>query len=193
VSLRVKKCLIISLNNPNSKFTIQNWRMKQLSYLFILVLFFAACQGDSKQTTTTPPTVAIKKIPIPKFDRDAAYDYVAKQVEFGPRVPNSDAHKATKEWLSSELKANGATVIEQDFVATAYTGEKLNSTNIIGQYNPKAKKRIVLAAHWDSRHITDNDPDAAKQNLPVDAADGRLWRPQTWKQLFMGFRFAILV
>lgn len=145
--------------------------MKQLSYLLILALFFAACQGDSKQTTTAPPKVAVKKIPIPKFDREAAYNYVAKQVEFGPRVPNTPAHKATKEWLSSQLKANGATVIEQDFVATAYTGEKLNSTNIIGQYNPKAKKRIVLAAHWDSRHITDNDPDATKQNLPVDAAD----------------------
>ncbi|MFK7981689.1 MAG: M28 family peptidase [Saprospiraceae bacterium] len=146
--------------------------MKQLSFLLILALFFAACQGDSKQTTTTiPPKVAMKKIPIPKFDREAAYNYVAKQVEFGPRVPNTAAHKATKEWLVKELKTNGATVIEQDFVATAYTQEKLNSTNIIGQYNPKAKKRIVLAAHWDSRHITDNDPDAAKQNLPVDAAD----------------------
>ncbi len=144
--------------------------MKQLAYLFILVLFFAACQGDSKQTTP-PPTVTVKKIPIPKFDRNAAYDYVAKQVAFGPRVPNTAAHKATKEWLSSELKANGASVIEQDFKAKAYTGTILNGTNIIGQYNPSAKKRIVLAAHWDSRHITDNDPDPTKQNLPVDAAD----------------------
>ena len=148
-----------------------SFMMKQLFYLLILVLCFAACQGDSKKTTTTTPPPAIKKIPIPKFDREAAYNYVAKQVEFGPRVPNTAAHKATKEWLSSELKANGAIVIEQDFVATAYTGEKLNGTNIIGQYNPTAKKRIVLAAHWDSRHITDHDPDESKRNLPVDAAD----------------------
>ncbi len=146
--------------------------MKQLPFLLILVLFFAACQEDSKQTTTTAsPKVAMKKIPIPKFDREAAYNFVAKQVEFGPRVPNTPAHKATKEWLASQLKAHGATVIEQDFQAKAYTGTILNGTNIIGQYNPSAKKRIVLAAHWDSRHITDNDPDATKQNLPVDAAD----------------------
>jgi len=146
--------------------------MKQLPFLLLLVLFFAACQGDSKQTTTAPPVkVETKKIPIPKFDRESAYNFVAKQVAFGPRVPNTEAHKATKEWLSSQLKAYGATVIEQDFQAKAYTGEVLNGTNIIGQYNPAAKKRIVLAAHWDSRHITDNDPDASKQNLPVDAAD----------------------
>ena len=141
--------------------------MKQLPFLLILVLFFTACNGDSKQTTK----VEKKKIPIPKFDRDSAYNFVAKQVEFGPRVPNTPAHKATKEWLSSQLKAHGAKVIEQDFKAKAYTGTILNGTNIIGQYNPNAKKRIVLAAHWDSRHITDNDPDESKRNLPVDAAD----------------------
>lgn len=145
--------------------------MKQLPFLLILVLFFAACQGDNQQKTTPPAKVEVKKIPIPKFDRESAYNFVAKQVEFGPRVPNTAAHKATKEWLSSQLKEHGATVIEQDFKAKAYTGEMLNGTNIIGQYNPAAKKRIVLAAHWDSRHITDNDPDASKQNLPVDAAD----------------------
>ncbi len=146
--------------------------MKNFSFLLVVISLFVSCQGDSKQkTTTTAPKVEVTNIPIPRFDREAAYNFVAKQVEFGPRVPNTDAHKATKEWLSSQLKAHGATVIEQDFKAKAYTGTVLNGTNIIGQYNPSAKKRILLAAHWDSRHVTDNDPDAAKQNLPVDAAD----------------------
>ena len=146
--------------------------MKQLIYLFIFGLFFTACQGDSQQkTATTTPKPAVKKIPIPRFDRESAYNFVAKQVEFGPRVPNTEAHKATKNWLASQLKAHGATVIEQDFKATAYTGTVLNSTNIIGQYNPAAKKRILLAAHWDSRHIADNDADATKHKVQVDGAD----------------------
>jgi len=119
--------------------------------------------------TSSQPTV--KKIPIPKFDRELAYNFIAKQVKFGPRVPNTEAHKATKNWLVNQLKEHGATVIEQDFKAKAYTGTILNGTNIIGQYNPAAKKRILFAAHWDSRHITDNDPDESKRNLPVDAAD----------------------
>lgn len=146
--------------------------MKQLPFLFLIILFFAACKGDDEQKTVTPPTkVEIKNIPIPKFDRTSAYNFVAKQVEFGPRVPNTEGHKATKEWLVSQLKEHGATVIEQDFKAKAYTGTVLNSTNIIGQYNPKAKRRILLAAHWDTRHISDNDPDAAQQNVHVDGAD----------------------
>lgn len=146
--------------------------MKNFSFLLVVISLFVSCQGDSKQkTTTTEPKVEIKNIPIPRFDREAAYNFVAKQVAFGPRVPNTDGHKAAKEWLASQLKAHGATVIEQDFKATAYTGTVLNGTNIIGQYNPSAKKRILLAAHWDSRHIADNDADATKQNVHVDGAD----------------------
>ena len=148
--------------------------MRIFSCLLLLILAFftlQSCGEDKKTPVQTPTPVITKKIPIPGFSRDSAYNYVAKQVEFGPRVPNTTAHKATKEWLVSQLKKHGATVIEQDFQAKAYTGTMLNGTNIIGQYNPSAKKRIVLAAHWDTRHISDNDPDQTKHNRPVDGAD----------------------
>jgi len=142
-----------------------------MKYFFLVLIAFFALFSCKNDKATETPIKRVKNLPIPAFDREAAYNFVAKQVEFGPRVPNTPAHQATKKWLVSQLKAQGAKVIEQDFVATAYTGEKLNSTNIIGQYNPDAKERILLAAHWDSRHITDEDPDETKQNLPVDAAD----------------------
>ena len=146
--------------------------MKYFFSFLIFVILFTACQGDKKETAeTTTPKVAIKNIPIPRFDRDSAYNFVAKQVAFGPRVPNTEAHVATKNWLVSQLKAHGATVIEQDFKAKAYTGETLNGINIIGQYNPAAKKRILLAAHWDCRHISDNDADTSNRSQHVDGAD----------------------
>jgi hypothetical protein len=138
-------------------------------FSFAFLFFFQSCKNDKPVATT--PTVAPKKVQIPRFNRDSAYHNVAKQVAFGPRVPNTEAHTNTKNWLVSQLKSYGATVIEQSFQAKAYTGTMLNGVNIIGQINPKAKKRLLFAAHWDSRHITDNDPDAAKQNLPVDGAD----------------------
>ena len=92
--------------------------MKKFSFFLAFALIIAASQscGNDKPTTPPPPPVTTKKLPIPKFDRSLAYDFVAKQVEFGPRVPNTEAHKATKAWLSSQLKEHGATVIEQDFV-----------------------------------------------------------------------------
>ena len=142
--------------------------MKYSFSILLILLSLFACKNEEVNDT---PIERVKNLPIPKFNSASAYHFVAKQVEFGPRVPNTPAHQATKNWLVSQLKAHGAKVIEQDFIATAYTGEKLKSTNIIGQYNPAAKERILLAAHWDSRHITDNDPDESKRNLPVDAAD----------------------
>ena len=142
--------------------------MKYCLPVIIILLSLFACKNDK---AVDIPIKRVTNLTIPKFNSASAYHFVAKQVEFGPRVPNTAAHKATKEWLSTKLKEYGATVIEQDFVATAYTGEKLNSTNIIGQYNPKAKERIILAAHWDCRHITDKDPDETRRNLPVDGAD----------------------
>lgn len=59
----------------------------------------------------------IKKQPIasavPDFNADSAYAYVANQVAFGPRVPNTAAHKACGDYLASELKRFGAKVYQQ--------------------------------------------------------------------------------
>lgn len=147
----------------------------RLSLLFsCCLLIFTACQNDANQTNTQTeqaPAAAAKKYDVPKFERDSALAYVAKQVSFGPRVPNSDAHKACKDWLVGKLESFGAEVIEQDFVAEAYTGTKLNSTNIIAQFNPSAPKRILLSAHWDSRHIADSPLSTERQNEPILGAD----------------------
>ena len=146
--------------------------MKNALFFFFAICLFA-CQPDNKQASTTPKpaTQPAKQMKVPKFDKEAAYDFVAAQVAFGPRVPNTEAHQACKEYLVAKLKEFNATVIEQNFKAKAYTGTVLNGTNIIGQFNPTAKKRIVLAAHWDTRHITDNDPDESRRNEPVMGAD----------------------
>lgn len=144
--------------------------MKNYLVILFAVLLTIACQEEQSSKETTPPETR-KTVNVPTFDRDSAFQYVKAQTDFGPRVPNSEAHRQAKKWIVEKLKAFGATVIEQDFEVTAYTGTVLNATNIIGQYNPKATKRIILAAHWDSRHIADHDPDEGKQEEPVMGAD----------------------
>lgn len=158
--------------------------MRTIAHLFLklsLIGLFALAMGCESDTTPSgngatklPPIPEIKPEkprPVPAFDKEAAYQHVDKQVSFGTRVPNSEGHKACKEWLVSQLKTFGATVIEQDFQAKAYTGTILNGTNIIAQYNPEIKKRIILAAHWDTRHIADHDPDTANRTNPILGAD----------------------
>lgn len=141
---------------------------------FVWILL-SSCNADPKTgggTIVAPEKVDAKaKRAIPKFEQDSAYQYIKKQVEFGIRLPGTPTHKACKEWLSAKLKSFGATVIEQDFEAHVYTGAKLPATNIVGQFNPGVQPRIVLAAHWDSRHIAEEDPDPIKKAKPILGAD----------------------
>ena len=109
--------------------------------------------------------------PLVNFNADSAYAYVARQVEFGPRVPNTTAHRLAGDWISSELRRHGAKVTEQKMQLKAFDGTLLNSRNIFGQFNPDAKERILLLAHWDCRPWADKDPDPAKRSLPVDGAN----------------------
>ena len=153
--------------------------MKDLSRAFVVSLLVAfavglftlnSCKDDDKPAASTV-TTAPKPVKVPKFERDSAFRYVEQQLSFGPRVPNTEGHRQTKEWLVQKFKDFGAKVIEQDFVATAYTGEKLNSTNIIAQYNPDVPNRILLGAHWDTRPFSDSPLHEGDINQPVMGAD----------------------
>jgi glutaminyl-peptide cyclotransferase len=154
--------------------------MKRLTHLLLLSLAAAlmaaglsACKSDdagqSAETTAEGP--AAVQVPVPKFERDSAYAFVAKQVSFGPRVPNTEAHQQCRQWLADQFRAYGAKVIEQNFQAKAYTGEVLDATNIIAQFNPEATKRIMLSAHWDSRPFADSPLSQERQAEPILGAD----------------------
>ncbi len=137
-------------------------------FLFILSFsLLVACKTDPKPTPVQPLT----PVKVPKFDSGLAYEHVEKQLSFGTRVPGSPTHKATKEWMVSTMKSYGWTVEEEHFTATVYTGEQLPGTNIIAKYNPSAATRILLAAHYDTRHIADKDADATRKSDPIMGAD----------------------
>lgn len=147
-------------------------RTKLLSICFLLVL--AACGNDSATDSATEnedTPAATEAVAVPRFDRDSAYQYIAEQLEFGPRVVNSEGHQQMKEWLVAKMRDFGATVIEQNFEAKAYTGITLNGTNIIAQYNPGASNRILLAAHWDTRPFADSPINTERRDEPILGAD----------------------
>lgn len=140
-------------------------------FLLIGLSLVYACKSETKETTTNTTSSLNTPTIEANFNRDSAYAYVARQVEFGPRVVNSEGHQACKKWLVDQFKVFGATVIEQDFQAKAYTGETLNATNIIAQYNPSNPNRILLAAHWDTRHIADSPLSKERENEAILGAD----------------------
>ena len=136
-----------------------------LSLLFSVTIFSCRTKDSSEQTTTQSTPM----VPAPTFDADSAYAFVERQVAFGPRVPNTRAHQATGDYLVETLEKYGFTVTEQKFTATTYDGQKLNGRNIISSYQPQAAKRIMLAAHWDSRPYSDQD--STRKTLPVTGAN----------------------
>lgn len=137
--------------------------------IFILLLTIIPLLGCTK-TTQKNDSKEIK-VNIPAFSADSAFQYVQNQVDFGPRVPNTQAHIECAEYLATELKRFGALVIEQKVQLQAYDGTALNSVNIIGSFNQEQQTRIALFAHWDTRPWADNDPNPENHNKPVMGAN----------------------
>ena len=127
-------------------------------YYIIILLFFASCVQDKKATYTLAQKPISKiTIDVPVFNADTAYHFVQKQVDFGPRVPNSLAHQDCHKYLVNNLKRFGANVITQNQSIKRYDGFAMQMKNIIATFNQEANKRILLCAHWDSRFTADND------------------------------------
>ncbi len=134
--------------------------------LVISMLILGSCNQRKKVDETKAP---LKIVQVPNFNADSAYFFVEKQVKFGPRVPNTRAHHEAANYFLRQFKKNGATVFEQDFDAITWDNQKVQLKNIIASYNPEAKKRILLAAHWDTRPYADKD--AEKKDAPFDGAN----------------------
>ena len=144
--------------------------MKKVLILIAAALLLAACD-DTNTNNPNTPNEPKKTVTVPSFNADSAYQFVAKQTNFGPRVPETQAHADCAEWLTAKLGEYADTVIVQDFRAKLFNGKGIDGQNIVGVFHPEAKKRIVLCAHWDSRPFADHDPDEANIHTPIDGAN----------------------
>ncbi|MCM1378381.1 MAG: M28 family peptidase [Clostridium sp.] len=131
-----------------------------------------SCRSASSSSADSATTrEAALQAEVPTFSADSAFSFVKKQVDFGPRVPNTGAHDAAAAWIESKMKQYGAQITLQRVTLPAFDGTPLRAVNILAQYKPQAKERILFIAHYDSRPWADEDPDPAKRNLPVDGAN----------------------
>ena len=105
------------------------------------------------------------------FNADSAYLFIKSQCDFGARVPGTKAHSDCARWLSSKLAQYCDTMIVQRANLTTFDGVKVDIQNLIGIFNPKAERRLLLFAHWDSRPWADQDPDESKHKEPVMGAN----------------------
>lgn len=144
-----------------------------LMVLSIGYVSFFSGSGKVDPPKPTQPTNTTKRAEInaPEFDEEQAYSLVKKQVDFGPRVPNSKAHKDCGNWLVETLKGYGATVTTQETSLQAFDGSPLQIKNIIASFQPDKQERVLLCAHWDTRPFADKDPSQTLWKKPIDGAN----------------------
>lgn len=144
--------------------------MKNKLIIFSLAVMVAvsACQNDKKPQTDNTDTI---KLVSPDFSADSAYVYAQTQVNFGPRIPSTEAHAKCAAYLQQKLKAFGATVFVQQGAVATYDGKKHTLKNIIAAFGPEKKQRVLVTAHWDSRPFSDQDADPKMRDKPFEAAN----------------------
>lgn len=115
------------------------------------------------------------------FDGKRAYALLVQQVAMGPRVPGSEGHRRTGDWIAGELGRWVDRVAEQRWSQPISrgvgAGPPVPMRNLFGYLQGAVAKGVteppdlMLCAHWDTRPIADRDPDPARRPEPVPGAN----------------------
>ena len=127
----------------------------------LCILVFAALQGS-----------ACNRAPAAgPFDGEKALGYVRTFMEFGPRVPGTEAHRRAGEWITAEMRSRADTVYEQVWTHRTQSGDSIPLRNIVARFNPGTNERILYVTHWDSRPVAEKSISDADKKLPTPGAN----------------------
>ncbi len=144
----------------------------------IFAAVIAGCTGGKAEKTLTQDSVEhtlqseSTTIDVPAFNADSAYAYVERQVAMGTRVPGTATHARCAGFIADELVRHGAdSVWFQTGTVKAHTGEKLPVKNIMARFNGNASRRVLIAAHYDTRPWADEERNPSAQKTPIAGAN----------------------
>ena len=108
------------------------------------------------------------------FDGERAYQHLKAICAIGPRVAGSKGMVEQQQLVQRHFESLGAKVQLQEFdVRHPETGAATRLANLIAEFHPERKERILLCAHYDTRPFPDEDPDPRKRRDPfLGANDG---------------------
>lgn len=143
---------------------------------FVAVLPLTACPKDDPPTrprvniATSPRPETPAKPVVTAFNGERALEHVRKQIEFGPRPPDSEPLAKTRTYIVNALKSYGLNVSLDEFTATTPQGEK-KMANIVGEIAGESKTLVLIASHYETKFFKDmhfvgaNDPAASVGTL----------------------------
>lgn len=97
-------------------------------------------------------------------------DHVRKQIDFGPRPPDTPQLAKTRAYITGELKSYGLNVYLDEFTAATPQGDK-KMANIVGEIPGESKTLILITSHYDTKYYKDmqflgaNDPASSVATL----------------------------
>lgn len=127
-----------------------------------------SCQQEKASNQSVKRT-SKQSVEIPQFNADSAYQYIQDQVDFGPRYLSSPGWDQCGDYLVKKLLNYTPHVQEQNTDITTYDGKSHRLRNVIASFSPEKNNRILLCAHWDTRHVADYDDE--RQDEPIMGAN----------------------
>ena len=116
----------------------------------------------------------VQEIPYQSFDGKRAWQDVDYQVALGPRIPGSAAHAQTVQWIEERLRGLNWEVQTQELQVSVGDGEQ-TVRNVVAKMG-SGRPWLILGAHYDSRLVSDHDPNPELRTTPVpggnDGASG---------------------
>lgn len=108
------------------------------------------------------------------FDKKRVMEYLQQICDLGPRISGTKEMEKLQAMLTKHFEAHGGKVELQRFKKRQRSQEKETPmANLIARWNPDAKRRIILCAHYDTRPRADEEPDPRDQVKPfLGANDG---------------------
>ena len=81
------------------------------SFAFALLLMLFGCPGNGNRPEINSATPEPAKGKKTDFDGERAFEYLKKQVEFGPRPPSSPELEKTRAYIIDQLRSFGVNVV----------------------------------------------------------------------------------
>lgn len=108
-------------------------------------------------------------------DGSRAYKYLREICALGPRPSGSAAMQKQQQMLQEHFEKLGGRVTMQPFRAkNPLGGPPVSMANMLVEWHPDRKDRVLLVAHYDTRPLPDRDPNPAlrRSGIFLGANDG---------------------
>lgn len=107
---------------------------------------------------------------FPVISGPVALRRIEAQVAFGPRVPGTKAHSQARDYFVAALKRQTPHVSVESFEVES-DGRRIPMANVVAVFRPGHGNPAMVAAHWDSRPRSEQDPHPEHRSLPTPGAE----------------------